>query len=899
MSAPGAAAALTATEPIIAARLTRVAEKNHRPGVLGLRAAPRWHGGGFTHRGVPVAVAACPSTLAVWEALEARADGEWLVVLTPVDEKELGDGILAHLVDGRLLSPDPWAALRAAFAATAIEPALYRVADDRDLAMGLLALLPQTAITPAPGGVLTRAHALTAVAHAALRIAPDATEIDGLAILEWSVDSSAGDAVRGLRENGGDALTESMVVWLGERAGRLGPVVEQLLRRGRPDLLVPLGLVAGVLIDPATGVEKARWVLEHDYGLTLDAPTLKAWYGAASALLATLADTAVRRTVLDAAEAAATAIGAGEFVAASQELPSGLTARVRAVAEAIAAALPARTADEADTPQVGADAMTAVEERWSEAGRHALAAESRDRAIFAAAVRLLRWLGVHAWAGHSMPRALHRQVHEDAWVDAALTVVRRGVDDPPCADALARLLETAEVRRRAHDREFAVALGHESQPSVPGVEELLRDVVVPLAKERPTLLLVVDALSMSAATAIVRDAVDDGWSEGGPQGRRQRMGALAALPSLTGRSRTSLLCGELREGTADTERSGFLAVLKATGLQAKPGVPDPIFHKKALDAVPAGRALATDVANALADTAGRPLVAAVLNYVDDTLHHTDPGGTDWTIDTITHLRALLKAAREAGRAVVISSDHGHVIERGSTRLERGSLYGQRAHGELGRVSEQEVMVSGQRVLTATGEAVLAVDEDIRYGAVNAGYHGGGSPAEVVVPVIALYTGDRPRVLGELGEVEPVWWCGPIPVESPEEPAVPVAARVPEAAPSLFDEPVAEPSVPVAGPSLAEQVVATAVFRQQWKSNTRRRITEEQVQALLTALLAAPARELPNERVAAVLGVAVRHVTGAVTQVKSVLDIDGYQVLTLGAGVVGIDEALLREQFGVG
>src|SRR5699024_7799730 len=153
-------------------------------------------------------VAACPSTLAVWEALEARADGEWLVVLTPVDEKDLGDGILAHLVDGRLLSPDPWAALRAAFAATAIEPALYRVERDRDLAMGLLAVLPQDAITPAPGGVLTRAHALTAVAHGALGISADSTEIDLLAILEWSGGADADDALRRLRDAGGDALAD-------------------------------------------------------------------------------------------------------------------------------------------------------------------------------------------------------------------------------------------------------------------------------------------------------------------------------------------------------------------------------------------------------------------------------------------------------------------------------------------------------------------------------------------------------------------------------------------------------------------------------------------------------------------------------------------------------------------
>ena len=93
-------------------------------------------------------VVPCPSTLAVWEALESRADDQWLVILTPVDDKELGDGVLSHLIDGRLLRPDPWDALRSTFAATTIEPALYRVANDRALAIGLLAAIPTAAITP-------------------------------------------------------------------------------------------------------------------------------------------------------------------------------------------------------------------------------------------------------------------------------------------------------------------------------------------------------------------------------------------------------------------------------------------------------------------------------------------------------------------------------------------------------------------------------------------------------------------------------------------------------------------------------------------------------------------------------------------------------------------------------
>ncbi len=78
------------------------------------------------------------------------------------------------------------------------------------------------------------------------------------------------------------------------------------------------------------------------------------------------------------------------------------------------------------------------------------------------------------------------------------------------------------------------------------------------------------------------------------------------------------------------------AQLEATG-----GVPDPDLPQESPRRRAQRRsALATDVNNAIADTANQKLVAVVLNYVDDTLHHTDPGGTDWNLDTITHLRAL-------------------------------------------------------------------------------------------------------------------------------------------------------------------------------------------------------------------------------------------------------------------
>ncbi len=177
---------LTATEPIIRARLDKAAAKRYRRGVLGLRAEPRWAGNSFDHKGIPVTVVPCPSVLAIWEAIDTRDAEGWTVVLTDVDDDELGDTVLAHLLDGRLITPDPWDALRGNFSATTIEPALYRgVANDRAVANGMLAVLSPDSYTPAPGGVLTRDHAMTTLARDVLEIVKDTgVEVDSLAILE-------------------------------------------------------------------------------------------------------------------------------------------------------------------------------------------------------------------------------------------------------------------------------------------------------------------------------------------------------------------------------------------------------------------------------------------------------------------------------------------------------------------------------------------------------------------------------------------------------------------------------------------------------------------------------------------------------------------------------------------
>ena len=852
---------LVATEPIIRARLRKATDKHYRSGVLGLRAQPVWDGADFDHDGVPVIVIACPSVLSIWEAIDGRDADGWTVVLTAVGDDDLGDTVLAHLLDQRLITPDPWDALRGNFSASTIEPALYRGANDRAVANGLLAVLPS--YTPAPGGVLTRDHALTAVAREVLGMVKDVdTEVDTFAVLEWSRSPGISAGLAELRAH--PELAAVVTDWLAQRSGKLAGPVTALLNADRIADLVPLGVVAGLFCQPdrADGVALGRFLGRFD----LNADHLDDWYSHSRGLVTSSLAPDQRQVVLQAAAAIVDDLGITSAAAASDLLPHGLEARIDALADAVAGSTP-----------------SAVEARWTEVGKHLLAASSPTVDAFAGAVRLVRWLHAPTGTGGGLAAATASYVTEDSWADTALVKARRGAEHPVAAAALRSVIDTALARRADIDRTFAAALADSPQPAVAVIENVLRERVVPIARRSATLLLVIDALSMAAANDLAIAMQQDGWTEIAAGDGAQRATALAVLPSMTQRSRCSLLCGELREGPDTVERSGFLALLKETALHGVGGPPDPIFHKSALDAIPSGASLATDVNNAIADTDNRPLVAAVLNYVDDTLHHTDPGGTDWTIGTITHLRALLRAAKSAGRAVVITSDHGHVIDYGTgVRVARANVYAQRAHGDLANVDAvREVVVEGPRVLTGDHRVVLAVDETIRYGARNAGYHGGASAAEVVVPVLAFVPGLVPEWATAVVGAEPSWWhagATPAPVHEGRT-----------SVPSLFDVGVVENALP-------DKVIRSRVFDAQWRLAGRLAVKPAQIRALLSVLV--DTHEITSAQAAAALGVATASVNGALMQTKRVLDVEGYEVLRVARDAVSLDVAALTEQFGV-
>ncbi len=937
-----------ASTPVLRELLDEARAKNYEHGVLGVRAKPEWppETRTFTHDKVQVRIEPCVSALAVREALLSRRRDEWLIVLTDRSDEDLGAGVLSHFVGHRLRTPDPWAAVRHRFAATGIDPAIFATAGDRDVATGLLAATPPDGWPPAPGGVLTRAHAFSAVAAAHLGLSDPV--IDIAAVLGWAADPSLPEQISDLRKLAGDPVADAVLGWAAERTGAIAPTVLHLLRGGDARDVIPLGLVAGVLADAmdhraAEDAQVARDALirmESRFGGAILPPSaLTSWAAEASAVITGMLRVSVRKAsgaallaradhLLEGARAAGLANG-------SDLLPSGLTRRFAALAAELRAATGNRAEVDPDRAIVTRGGLDSVEQAWASVAGHHLAADDRRTHAFHAAVRLTRWLANASPDSTGLPGLMRRHADQDAWADSAVNDAAPGASDPELGAGLAAVLGTARARRAAHDTGFAAALAGYTQDDrddqgVLRVEDLLPDVVMPLARKAPVLLLVLDGMSTGVGTEVVASILGrprDGWAEALLNEQSRRAAALAVLPTLTEVSRTSLLSGGLRCGGQDAERNGYAALARAHGLTDAP-----LFHKGPLDSARPGYAVADDVAAAIADVTRYRLVTCVLNSVDDALDRSDPGGIPWGADTVKHLDPLLERARHAARIVILTADHGHVIDRRQgTQRPRPDMSSSRSRAASTPAGDGEVLVTGNRVMLHDGTAVLAVDENLRYGPAKSGYHGGASPAEVVVPVTVLVPGAVPADSGLrlAPPQEPSWWTDPVlpAAESRTVSAAPTPAATPaprssrpvpdrgkkradEAAITLFDVPEPEPESRAA-PELAsaaspgrEAVAATVLASPAYKTNKKRAgrvsVSDAQVGALLTALAASPSRRLAPVAAASALEVSPVLLRGAIMQAQQLLNIDGAAVIRIDAdgATVILDEAALQEQYGV-
>lgn len=893
------------TVPVLRALLDEARRRNYRSGVLGVRAEPTWSGAArFIHDDVPVDVVPCVSALAVREALLDRSDDSWLVVLTDRDEDDLGAGVLSHLLWHRLRTPDPWDAVRHRFAATGIDPALTTDPAQRELAGGLLATTPDGGWPPAPGGVLTRDHALACVARSQLGI--DALDIDGIAVLRWAASTAAVAESGALRELAGDGLTDAVLRWIARRLGAAAEAVGRLLLNGQPNDVLAVGLVAGLLVDSAASQAADDVTTAHSALIRLE-PTLGTQQQAIAAAPTWAADSAtvlgqllhdpdqhqLAHRVLRLADRLLDDVDASNLARRSPLLPSGLTKRFAALADALgASASMARSALD-------------VESAWMAVVEHVLSTTDARTPVFRAAVRLARWLQTSDPASIDtvdLTALVERHAQTDGWVDSAVNDASNGVGETDLGESLGSLLAAVRIQRDEHDSAFAQALAdhgtHVEKVDVLRLESLFADVVLPLCLNSPVLFLLLDGMSVGVATEVVADILNratDGWIEALLPGHDRRAAAVAVLPTLTEVSRASLFCGQLTRGGQDVESKGHAALARAYGIGST------LFHKKPLDSSRPGLAVADDVGAAIDNVQDLPLVSCVLNTIDDALDRSDPGGTDWGADTVRNLMPLLTRAHRAGRTVVMTADHGHVVERRQgTMRSYGGLSSGRSRDASTPAADGEILVEGPRVVTPDHRAVLAVDERIRFGPLKAGYHGGASPAEVVVPMVVLVPGTVPdgSTLSLAPPQEPDWWneptSRPATVPLPQPPPAPLHGTL-----SLFDDVSPKPDKESDG-SLATAVIQSPTYAHQKSLAPRRAVDDEQVSRLLVALLRSPALRLGATQVAQALGVTAIAVRGAIAQVQALLNVEGYPVLRVDAdgSTLVLDAPLLREQFEV-
>lgn len=858
--------------------------------VLLVRAAPEWANGPVLKidgRG-DVRVVACVSPLAVWDAIASHDGRGPMALLTDLDLQELGPGILSRVWRQRVETVQSWDLICHEFGASTPDPQL---AEAPWAAQALIEAKPPRGWLQVGGGVLARDTALRQLAAVRLgldQIDTGADDLDVAALLRWTTVPGLPEALQSLR----DAERDGLVGWLIEQLGAAARAVFALNTTGHAADALPLGLVCQA-VWAADGHEalRARGRIEHWFDGGIDDATVQAFARATAAWVGTLLERArideaadhQAQRVLERAEQLLVQFGATDAASFGDLLPSGWEHRLAVLARALRDGVRGRD-------------LAAAEAAFAAVAGHRLVVRAPERLRRAQmALRLLRWLATETALPQSIADGIDRHIDEWGWVDRAASEVWLGDDrHPELRQTYAQLYQAVADRRKELDRAFArrlevwTASGPVSGPAEPLlVEQVGAKVLAPFGKigAPPLLFVVIDGMNAAVAVELAERLADEAWTEYDPLpagGAGRRRGVVAALPTITAVSRTSLFAGKLISGSQETEKRLFPA-----HTWWKNGVPQ-LFHKD-----PTG---ADDVVAAINDSSV-PVVAVVVNTVDDSLSTGREGEeAGWDISRVGALRTLLRHARNTGRAVILTSDHGHVLERGGELRRPGEDAKARYRAGHAPAGPGEVLLAGPRVLTEGNRIVALADADVRYQQRRSGYHGGASLAEVTIPLLAFapFGAQPPTGWAAIDARPPVWWDK---VSAAPRAALAPNARVKTKPPLQTGEALFDLTGPVE-PTLAKALFASEEFKAQ-QQLTARRVEPKKIKAVVDALEESGG-VLPIAVVAQRAGELAHRATGFITTLQRIFNLDGFEVLSIvdDGRSVRLDIRLLRQQFRV-
>lgn len=868
--------------------------KSHRrPWVaMAYRGLPGWTGPqAFEEKGYRFRVAVASSLLDLrCHLVDVDPAGQdRVVVVANLPQTQFPADIRSRLLHSDLKEIDPWRVLMAEFRATKVDS---RIKADQDLAIALLQHRPAAGFPAVTTGILDLTTIWGAVCVHVLGLpGADPTPRD---LLTWATDDAPASRLRLAKAS----IRSAVENWLGER-NPLSSLLVSIAAKIPASDLIPIGIVCGVVHHEDAGQHpdllRAQGRLEQiTGGTTVTLRDAREWHDEAVQALARL-DIDIQRRLRKRSDALLVQVGAENFADLSDIIPQGYQQRLVSFAATMQRHLEGK-ADDADLLA----AAISVRTHWD--GK----VDSHRQLKVEMATRVARWLRTAVESPTTLPEAMSAYRDRIAFADWARHGVVGGDPVPQLQKAYAALHEKVLARREAFNRRFAGMVADWSRSpdqhaDVLKIEDINRRIVAEVASDHKVLVLVMDGMSWPVAQELVAHLEAQYWT------LRTRMvdgvgmpaPVISTVPSVTEYARTSLLCGLLARGDAGDERRGFAECheLRSVSSSSNPPV---LFHRKDLEE-PGRQGLGSQVADAIANHKQR-IVGLVVNAVDDHLMKDDGGRRSWDLESIRVLRDVLAAAAQAKRAIILCSDHGHILDHwvaGATGSPDG---GERWHTVAPR--DGEIAIVGPRIAAYGPTLTVPWTEKVRYGGKKNGYHGGVSPQELIAPCLVL--AEQNDVIEGWSEVhlsQPAWWR----LEAEITPVVsvdtvkPVKARRGDTPgqQSLFGDPVPAPATATA--SWHMRLLASPVWQLSSTQAGRRRPEDAVVLKILAALDAAPGGQLSERALAEVLNVPVLRMSGIIAQVARMLNVESYRILsyTDDRGHIRLDRALAMTQFELG
>ena len=860
----------------------------------------------------------CVSELAMREALVEHDGNYCLVLVAPFGVTDLAQDVLARLWRNEPQRISPWRTLEQLTRVQSIDPRLPK-RYGKWMAEALLSRYDRYEKSVHFGEVLDQETAWHALAVGYLGFNQQHSDLSSL--FRWSISTASANAPRQQSSNALPAeMQESIADWLSFTLNGLAPVVGQLIVRQPVEDLLAIGLVCSVIYHP-DAVKDGALSFEQQFAANIklkerqlngiDARTDSlAKFGEKAALFVKDLITSepdgyqkVKNSIAKAEQLLASVDASGGAIC-SNVLPAGFRLRLVTFGKTLKHAI-----KKGDTQS--------AQLAFKELELHVLGIlpGQRDQIERAKmALRLVHWL-LASEKNTTCSQLLKRYIDHGGFVDWARTQIWFGDSEDALSQVYQRLAEKIGDGREAENFAFgtsleSIARGDQLPNRLLYVEQALEKIVAPVAEQSPVLLLVLDGMSQAVYRELIEDFANHNWVELQREDLGESQSLVSSLPSITNVSRYALLSGELGSGLAQDEKKNFAnhPLLKRI---ASTKCPPKLFHKQDLQQ-PGSGSLNSEVRALIAGTEHK-ILAAVINAVDDQLSSSSQVAFKWLLDSIRPLKQVLEAARESGRVVIVTSDHGHILEHETTYYSSSTESGERHHSDTKTIREKEVVAKGIRVFGKDNTAVVPWSEKVRYSkSKNMGYHGGASLQEVSIPLGVFSSAGTENKLSGWKEVpmyRPDWWAidtvsvvsevPPPEIKQEEMKAETKTAAKCKATEERIDDLFAEPEVPkkVTGEDWIEHLFDSPVYKDAQIRLGRMAISSAELKEFLR-LLNANGGQIMQAVVVRELKKPELRMRGFLSAAQRILNVDGYPILKVerDSQTIMLDFRALKTQF---